>query len=50
MMRGIIVFITAGMSILFLGGKQYAHHWVSLSMIVAGVAIVGIVSVADGKK
>lgn len=50
MMRGIIVVITAGMSILFLGAKQYVHHWISLMMIVAGVAIVGIVSVAMGKK
>ena len=46
-MRGIIVVITAGMSIIFLGAKQYAHHWISLFMIVAGVAIVGIVSVGD---
>jgi drug/metabolite transporter (DMT)-like permease len=50
MMRGIIVVITAGMSILFLGAKQYAHHWISLMMIVAGVAIVGIVSVTMGDK
>lgn len=49
MMRGIIVLITAGMSVLFLGGKLYAHHWISLFMIVAGVAIVGIVSVLDSK-
>jgi drug/metabolite transporter (DMT)-like permease len=49
MMRGIIVVITAAMSILFLGAKQYTHHWVSLFMIVAGVAIVGIVSVALAK-
>ena len=50
MMRGIIVVITAGLSILFLGAKQYAHHWISLFMIVLGVAIVGIVSVMMGKK
>lgn len=50
MMRGIIVVITAAMSILFLGAKQYTHHWVSLFMIVAGVAIVGIVSVALGES
>lgn len=50
MMRGIIVVITAGMSVLFLGGKQYAHHWVSLVMIVLGVAIVGIVSVMDSQE
>jgi len=50
MMRGIIVVITAGLSIIFLGAKQYAHHWIALFMIVAGVAIVGIVSVLLGKK
>jgi len=49
-MRGVIVFITAIMSVLFLGGKQYVHHWISLTMIVLGVAIVGIVSVEDSKK
>ena len=37
--------ITAAMSILFLGAKQYTHHWIALFMIVAGVAIVGIASV-----
>lgn len=45
MMRGIIVVITSTMSVLFLGRKQYAHHWLSLFMIVLGVAIVGFVSV-----
>ena len=50
MMRGIIVVITAAMSIRFLGAKQYIHHWVSLFMIVSGVAIVGIVSVSEGKS
>lgn len=49
MMRGVIVVITAGMSIAFLGAKQYAHHWISLFLIVAGVAIVGVVSVTMGK-
>ena len=37
--------ITAAMSILFLGAKQYTHHWIALFMIVAGVAIVGVASV-----
>ena len=41
MMRGIIVVITASMSILVNGRKQYAHHWFSLFTIVAGVALVG---------
>ena len=50
MMRGIIVLITALMSIDFLGKKQYAHHWGSLISIILGVAIVGIVGVQMSKK
>lgn len=52
MMRGAIVVITAGMAMLFLGRKQYTHHYVSLAMIVAAVAIVGLAGIAasdDGK-
>ena len=45
MMRGIIVVITAVMSIVFLGKKQYFHHWFSLVTIVSGVAIVGLVGI-----
>jgi drug/metabolite transporter (DMT)-like permease len=45
MMRGLIVVITAFMALVFLGRKQYAHHWISLVTIVAGVALVGIVSI-----
>lgn len=48
-MRGIIVVITAAMSILFLGKKQYFHHWVSLTSIVLGVAIVGLVGIYASK-
>lgn len=46
MMRGFIVVITAFMAMLFLGRKQYIHHWVSLFVIVSGVAIVGYVSIS----
>jgi drug/metabolite transporter (DMT)-like permease len=49
MMRGIIVLITAVLSILFLGKKQYAHHWLSLFTIVSGVCIVGLVGVTMSK-
>ena len=49
MMRGIIVLITAILSIMFLGKKQYCHHWSSLFSIVAGVAIVGVVGVTMSK-
>lgn len=45
MMRGFIVIITAFMALIFLGRKQFIHHWVSLAIIVTGIAIVGFVSV-----
>jgi drug/metabolite transporter (DMT)-like permease len=45
MMRGLIVVITAFMSVIFLGRKQYRHHWVSIAFILTGVFIVGYVSV-----
>jgi drug/metabolite transporter (DMT)-like permease len=47
MMRGAIVIIAALMSVAFLGAKQYCHHWTSLIVIMAGVAIVGLVSVLE---
>ena len=49
MMRGIIVFITAGLAVTLLGEKRYVHHWAALTLIVAGVAVVGIVSVTTSK-
>lgn len=49
MMRGVIVVITAFMALVFLGRKQYAHHWISLSTIVLGVFIVGFVSIMASK-
>jgi hypothetical protein len=50
MMRGIIVVITAGMAMFFLGRKQYAHHYMSLTIIVAAVAGVGLVGLAISTK
>lgn len=38
MMRGIIVVITALLSIIFLNRTLYRHHWTSLAFIVIGVA------------
>lgn len=46
MMRGIIVVITALMSICFLGRKQYRHHWTGIVLIIVGVFSVGYASVA----
>lgn len=45
MMRGIIVVITASMSVVFLSRKQYFHHWASLVAILLGVAIIGVVGI-----
>ena len=45
MMRGFIVIITAFMALIFLGRKQFLHHWVSLLIIVTGIALVGYVSI-----
>lgn len=50
MMRGIIVVITAGMAMLFLGRKQYFHHFISLLTIVSAVAGVGLVGIAISNK
>ncbi len=50
MMRGLIVVITAVMSIIFLGKKQYRHHWVGVFCILVGVASVGVVSVANSSS
>lgn len=46
MMRGLIVVITALMSIIFLGKKQYRHHWTGIGLILTGVFIVGFASVS----
>lgn len=50
MMRGFVVVITAFMALIFLGRKQYIHHWVSLLSIVMGIVIVGIVSTQSSKN
>jgi len=50
MMRGLIVVITALMSIIFLGKKQNRHHWTGVALILIGVFLVGYVSVAGGSS
>ena len=45
MMRGIIVVITALLAVIFLGRKQYRHHWTAIFLIVFGVAEVGYVAI-----
>ena len=46
MMRGIIVAVTAIFALIFLGKKQYRHHWTAVVFIIAGVAEVGWVAIA----
>lgn len=41
MMRGLIVFVAAIFSIIFLGSRFHRHHWTALTFVVGGVAIVG---------
>jgi drug/metabolite transporter (DMT)-like permease len=50
MMRGLIVPITALMSVVFLKKKQYRHHLVGIILIITGVFLVGYVSVAGNKS
>ena len=47
MVRGSMVIITAVYALIFLGSKQYSHHWVSLALILTGTVIVGAVSVLN---
>ena len=46
MMRGLIVLVTAAMSMIFLGRKQYRHHYISLLTIVIGIVLVGYASLS----
>ena len=46
MMRGLIVLVTAGMSMIFLGRIQYRHHYISLLTIVIGIVLVGYASLS----
>lgn len=41
MLRGVIVIITAGLAFFFLGQKQYFHHILAMTFIMAGAGLVG---------
>ena len=45
MLRAMLIPVVALFSIVFLRNKYYLHHYVSIVSIVAGVTIVGLVSV-----
>lgn len=42
MLRGMIIIVTAAMSIIFLKRKLYRHHWSSIACIFIGVFMVGL--------
>jgi len=45
-----MVIITAVYALVFLGSKQYSHHWVSLVLILTGTLIVGYVSIQNKQE
>lgn len=44
MLRGMLVIVTAFMSIIFLKASSYRHHWTSLTVLFIGVFMVGLSS------
>ena len=50
MMRGFVTVITALLSIIFNGKKQYRHHWTGLALICLALAEVGYIAIAFGEK
>jgi len=45
MLRGTLIIVIAGMSILFLKRKLFRHHWTSIAVICLGLALVGLAAV-----
>ena len=50
MLRGAVVILCAILSVVFLKRKQYAHHIISIAMIVGGVVLVGYSAISSGKS
>ncbi len=50
MLRGMIIIVTAVMSILFLKRKLFRHHWTSVGIIFVGVALVGLAAVLKANE
>ena len=48
MINASVVVFTALLAMVFVGRKQYGHHWIGTTLIVAGVIIVGYVAVYFG--
>lgn len=50
MLRGLIIIVTALMSIIFLRRRLFRHHWSSMGVIFTGVFLVGLASYIDDKE
>ena len=44
MMRGILVAVTAALSIVYLKRQQFSHHYIGIFLVISGVFIVGTTS------
>ena len=47
MMGGLVVFMVAIMSVIFLKRKLYRHHWTGLSLIFTGIWLVALAALLD---
>ena len=47
MMGGLVVFVVAIMSVLFLKRKLYRHHWTGLCIIFTGICLVALAALLD---
>ena len=47
MLRGSVVLFTGIFSVIFLGRRLYAFHWIGMILVLTGTAIVGIASVLE---
>ena len=50
MLRGMIIIITAFMSVIFLKRKLFVHHWSSIVVIFLGVFLVGLAAFLEKKS
>ena len=48
MLRGSVVLFTGVFSVFFLGRKLHAFHWVGMTLVLVGTAVVGVDSVING--
>jgi len=50
MLRGLVVFVVALLSVVILKRKYHRHHWVGLGLILGGICFVGWGGIWASKK